>query len=468
MDSLPLMLQFALLLLGCALSRYLWNISITVASVVVGVTSLGVIFYLFIIVAGTVFESCPYQTPGSRIFRHLGPKVWHIIHLVHSAITSALRKTFKQSRAVETVVLTAHVHHPWWSKAKIFPFLADLVTKVPLEFVIDVYNLGRAATHALFTVPVGIYHLIRSASNRLRGIYSTLRQRLGRQMTPSHLRCISWTLQTSLDKPVHLTTLIHLATTMELTGLDPALVTDCFNVFAGCVIFSDHKLVIVQGLEQLATISIRCFFRTLHHLSVAHPTSMVSADLRRRFKTIFPSEFDFTDSPFNSTIVMTRILIGPARNHRNIQWQNYRPPSQEHILFSQYMVQAARVGYQRTRSRKVPRWILRFALQSLSLDPRSPTSVVADCLTIIAIDLDCDVSNVTTSNERCVLIQWVPTFLTKSQWANGTGFRPPCSEARNHGRSTWRGSSSSVQIQGYRYTVPIRNSPGESRTAWDG
>jgi len=59
MESLPLMLQAALLLLGCALSRYLWDISIIVALVVVGVTSFGVVSYIFIVVAGTVSESCP-------------------------------------------------------------------------------------------------------------------------------------------------------------------------------------------------------------------------------------------------------------------------------------------------------------------------------------------------------------------------------------------------------------------------
>ena len=52
MELLPLMLQAALLLLGCALSRYLWGTNITVASVVIGVTSSGLILYIFIIAAG--------------------------------------------------------------------------------------------------------------------------------------------------------------------------------------------------------------------------------------------------------------------------------------------------------------------------------------------------------------------------------------------------------------------------------
>ena len=44
MESLPVILQFAFLLLGCALSRYLWEIDVTLARVVLGVTAFGVIF----------------------------------------------------------------------------------------------------------------------------------------------------------------------------------------------------------------------------------------------------------------------------------------------------------------------------------------------------------------------------------------------------------------------------------------
>ena len=71
------MLQAALLLLGVALSRYLWEVDITIASVVLGVTSLGVIFYIFIIIAGTASNDCPYQTPFSRIFRYVPRLFFH-------------------------------------------------------------------------------------------------------------------------------------------------------------------------------------------------------------------------------------------------------------------------------------------------------------------------------------------------------------------------------------------------------
>ena len=78
MESLPLMLQVALLLLGCALSRYLWEANINIASVVIGFTSFVFLFYIFIVIAGTIWDSCPYQTPGSTFFRYLGSTVREI------------------------------------------------------------------------------------------------------------------------------------------------------------------------------------------------------------------------------------------------------------------------------------------------------------------------------------------------------------------------------------------------------
>ena len=72
--------------------------------------------------------------------------------------------------------------------------------------------------------------------------------------------------------------------------------------------------------------------------------------------------------------------------------------------------------YWRTRCQKVPRWTLRFALHSLSLYPMPPTSAIADCLSIIAIDLGCDVSNsgFTLLDERCVHTREINITLTLS------------------------------------------------------
>ena len=70
-ESLPIMLQIALLLLTCGLSRYMWSINTSVASVVISFTVLGILFYIGIVVAGTSLYECPFQTPASIGLRHL-------------------------------------------------------------------------------------------------------------------------------------------------------------------------------------------------------------------------------------------------------------------------------------------------------------------------------------------------------------------------------------------------------------
>ena len=69
MESLPLILQCAIILLGFALSRYLWEVSRSVSSVVIGFTSFGFLFYLLIMTASIFSFDCPFQTPFSLLIR---------------------------------------------------------------------------------------------------------------------------------------------------------------------------------------------------------------------------------------------------------------------------------------------------------------------------------------------------------------------------------------------------------------
>ena len=69
MEFLPLILQFSLVLLGFALSRYLWEVNRLVSSVVVGFMSFGFIFYFLIVTVSTFSFDCPFQTPASLLIR---------------------------------------------------------------------------------------------------------------------------------------------------------------------------------------------------------------------------------------------------------------------------------------------------------------------------------------------------------------------------------------------------------------
>ena len=401
MESLSLMLQVALLLLGCALSRYLWEVSIVVASVVLGVTSFGMLFYLFIVIAGGASESCPYQTPTSLALRHLRQNITGIIRpKVANRIVRAFWNLLRKSSI--TVILRGE-----FFLLTLAAFLLPVLS-IPLAITFDVFHLGWAVVRELATRTYNLVRVICSAG-------ATLEQRFDKQETVLDLSCISWTLQTSLDKDVRLLAVEYLTMKTELTHFDPTLVVGpCFDVFVGCISISGRKIAIMQDKGRLAAVSATCLLRSLHHLSVMDQASSVLADIRQRYSRVFPLHLDFADLPFHHTMTKIHSLAKELQDHHNIRWDDYRPSGQEYITFAWYMVEAARVEYRQTRYRKVPRWVLRFALHSLSLDPPPPVSVIADCLTIVAIELGCQVSGITDLEERYVRIVRVFTFLTRT------------------------------------------------------
>jgi hypothetical protein len=161
----------------------------------------------------------------------------------------------------------------------------------------------------------------------------------------------------------------------------------------------------VQGLEQLATLSAGCFLRAFRHCFLVYPNSSTLADLRRHYNRVFSSnKTDFRNLPFRYTMVAARVSVDQLYRRREARewWKDGIPSTEDHIQLAGCIAAAAQVGYRRTRGEKVPRWTLHFAHDSLSLDPPSPLSVVAGCLKIIAIDLGCDVSTIGSADERCV------------------------------------------------------------------
>jgi hypothetical protein len=122
--------------------------------------------------------------------------------------------------------------------------------------------------------------------------------------------------------------------------------------------------------------------------------------LRRNYTRVISHQTNIKDLPFPSAMTIIDALVGRRWNPPGTRWNGDGLSTQEYVAFSQRMVEIARVEYEQVQRRKVPRWILRFALNSLSLDPPPPPSVVADCLEIITIDLGCNVLVVAASDER--------------------------------------------------------------------
>jgi len=84
-ESLPVMLQVALLFLVCGLCQRMEPINATIAHSLIAIAVLGGLLYLGIVIAGISSYDCPFQTPASSALyslrKKLGPHILPIMQL---------------------------------------------------------------------------------------------------------------------------------------------------------------------------------------------------------------------------------------------------------------------------------------------------------------------------------------------------------------------------------------------------
>ena len=393
---LPSVPQVPVLLLGCTLSQYLWEIDTTMAGIVLDVTSFGVISHLFVLAGGAASKIFLHQISGSCTFHSLGL----VIMSVTMAVASAFGCAFSHSETVHMFQASVVYHQPLKSRNNMLPFLMGIPCKLPGSLATDAFHLGQTVVQPLVALVCQVYYI------QLLGMPSTPIHGL-EQQTTLDLKHILWMFRSSLDNSVYLSTLEFLTTVVVLDDFDPTLVVDCFNILTSCIEVIDGTVVIIKGLEQLTAVSAMCFLHTFSHLSVVDPASCILGDVGQHYGPVFPPGVNFRDFPFYHSLgAIHRVLNSDwgCRQQARIEWQDYKPSSHEHTIFACALAKLAQSEYQRRDGweKKVPRWILRFVLHSLSLDPPPPTPVIVHCLSIIAIDLGCVASSTRTmiSDER--------------------------------------------------------------------
>ena len=397
MESLPLMLQAALLLLGAALSRYLWEINITLASVVLAVTSFGVIFYVFIVAAGATFESCPYQTPAAHAIRCILHQTPYIAHRLLSMLRSAASSAFKHSKFI-TVLATS------WRELRGFRVLkldcacvTTFFLMLPIYSVIFPIYLLVLPTVAVYDAYLLTLAIVRALGDFGRGVLASFRKTRGLDPTAEvqDLQCISWTLLTSMDKAIRFSALKLLSTTTAITNLSPALTSACFDILINCMTVVCDKAVVPQGSEELAAVSARCCLHTLSRIAATDPNFTTLERVRRAYTRAFPYNTNFEGLPLERSLkdihnIFHRKEYNLLRDDQVTLSYTLVELANKHVSDSKRNTQDAFFwGRQRV---KVPRWILRFALYQLSQDPLPPTSIIINCLSIIAIDLGCTIA----------------------------------------------------------------------------
>ena len=131
-ESLPVMLQVALLLLACGLCRHMWSINTSVACTFIALTGFGVLFHLTIVIAGTSSYACPFQTPASITLHGLWRKLRQGIPSFIVRCRKALRRT----------------HRMWNRSVRLFR-LRQPPPLIPLEYVhVTAVEARRSCRHS--------------------------------------------------------------------------------------------------------------------------------------------------------------------------------------------------------------------------------------------------------------------------------------------------------------------------------
>jgi len=275
-ESLPVMLQFALLLLGCALSRYLWTISRIVAGVSIAFTLLGVTSYIFFTLAATIYYDCPYHTPPSILTRTLTR------YLAHDGSTFA--------RSVRSLIASLTGVYSCSIKT-----LSQVLISLRSGVCTALQNLGcgSGAPREIEHVPLAVVE----PSNRLFGAIS-----IDREVYNVDARCVYWVLSSTTDSDVIFSTVRFAADMIwypEIAGaLPPRILADLFLdcLMDGRVIPGklEHASVIGMALASVLSIQLslepkrddlRSLCRTVHYhtdwVSSSEPTFLLGVSMVR-------------------------------------------------------------------------------------------------------------------------------------------------------------------------------------------
>jgi len=244
-ESLPIMLQLALLLLTCGLSRYMWSVNTSVACVVISFTTLGVLFYIGIVAAGTSSYECPFQTPASVGLRGLSdsgttqkllvslspPKIISLIYAACVDIQQGLVFVSHRVYDITHYVLSREISLP-----RITSGIRTMATKVGHQIIILLLQADRTLRNAKLRLVQGIRSF--RCATLLPTIVEDTDQQPGvpqngpgllvrvrnlevlRKQNTDNVRCVCWVLQNFTD-PEAIESAIRLAGTIRWFDGDP-------------------------------------------------------------------------------------------------------------------------------------------------------------------------------------------------------------------------------------------------------
>ncbi|KAF9782722.1 hypothetical protein BJ322DRAFT_166918 [Thelephora terrestris] len=368
MESLPMMLQAALLLLGCALSKYLFIIDNLVAWVVVGFTASGLLFYLLIVVAATISYESPFQTPLSLIIRSM-------VCLSRSALDKLnmwLHRTFSRGQRRQTPRPSTGSGRPDG-------------------------NNGNGHTE----LPADPPHLPSVL----------LTDRDGYVLDS---KCIAWMFEMSMDPDVILYIMKFIPEIIWHDGIQNTPLKELYENVLQCLDYSSGSPIVVPKFRSKVYHSARA----LVHLAIQR--KCYGSD-RKLFDAISPqhriigSGHYKGDSDLEYTLGMIDCVFGGGY-HGPMCWDRFSFTNPHHAWMSHILLYRACDAFRENRT--LTDDIEEFVKHSLQLVPLPDPPIILNCLLIIGlaldIQLDSDEQHVDNSRKYYSQIKKIHTKLLET------------------------------------------------------
>jgi len=365
MEALPLILQCALLLLGFALSRYLWEVNHSVSSVVIGFTSFGFLFYLSIVMGSIFVSDSPFQTPFSLLVRF-------IIGLAISYWRN-LQQTFgPKQRPPQPRTLGVRLGSPFSA------------------------NTGRGheleASTALACIPPSAIQFPWPAT-------PLFVQGTGAESDRLDARCICRMLAMSTGADIVTLIMGFIPEVIWHGGIKDVPLKHIYRILMECFDFSGLHPVVISGLRDVAYLSARAFV----HIELQRRCITQYKDHKRDgWKALcvehplLSSTDHGPDSDIETVLFMVDVTLGYSNG---VPWEQTQMTPSHHAWMSHVFL------YHVWHEERVSEAVVDFVETSMSLRPPSDI-VITDCLLIIGlmIGVPFHVSDITVRDKRLDLV----------------------------------------------------------------
>lgn len=350
MEGLPLMLQIGLLLLGCALSRYLWIIDHTIAKMVVGVTSFGVLFYGFIVISGTMSYNCPFQTPSSLVLR--------------------------------SIATYDNEHRRYLSRACSLVSSAVRLVSSPLLFYRVLYRAAPTEPDQKFEEDV---ELLASAdvSQEMDPIFNE--KEVDWDGYTSDARCITWMMEASTDRDVAMSAMRMVPEVEWHAGVDtvPSLL-HLYDTVNACLDLTGNRPSLIPTMRNKAYAATKAFVHLFIQRCCVNKEEVPILALRTKHRS-FGSHLGLYDNDLKSLLLMMDHII---QGFKDILWSEQHFSQSHtawmcHILV--YHLWENKNGD--PRRNHLPEGLYQLLEQTLSCEPPPAQPVVADCLLILSLTI---------------------------------------------------------------------------------